>query len=402
MKKLLQINTVCNSGSTGRIAEEIGLLAIKNGWQSYIAYGRGNRPSASNKYRIGSNFDMYLNALKTRLFDIEGFTAKQATLKLIQYIQQIKPDLIQLHNLHGYYLNINILFRYLSSVNIPIVWTLHDCWAFTGHCVHFEYVNCNKWKTACYRCPQKTEYPSSFFLDNSKRNFQIKKRLFTSTKNLHIITPSEWLSDLVKQSFLSKYPISIINNGVDLKVFHYTQLSEIRQKYHLGLNKIILGVAGIWSERKGLKYFDELNSLIAKNTQIVLVGLSKKQINQLPKGILGIERTENVNELAALYSLADVFVNPTLEDNFPTTNIEAMACGTPIITFKTGGSIESVSPSTGLIVPQGDIVKLKEAIDIILAKNKETYKIMCIERVNKLYNSSERYNEYLSLYNQLI
>ncbi len=400
--KLLQINTSVNSGSTGRIAEEIGKLLIANGHQSIIAFGRGNQPSESETIRIGNDLDIKWHGLKSRLFDRHGFGSGNATKLFVKQVEQLKPDIIHFHNLHGYYLNVEVLFKYLRSVNIPIVWTFHDCWPFTGHCSFFDYVNCFRWKTGCFSCPNKHGYPESLLIDNSRNNYNRKKQLFSSVKQLQIITPSNWLSNHVTESFLKGYPVQTIHNGIDLTVFKPMADDAIRVKYNLGNKKIILGVASTWDRRKGLDDFIRVSSPIGDELQIVLVGLNTDQLKDLPQGIMGIARTENTNELAALYSAASVFVNPTYVDNFPTTNLEALACGTPVITYNTGGSPESIDANTGIVVVKGDINGLHEAILEITAKGEAHYQPLCRERAVSLFNKDDRYMDYLHLYKQLL
>lgn len=402
MKKLLQINVVVNSGSTGRIAEEIGQLAISKGWESYIAFGRNERQSKSKPIKIGSDFNIKLHALQTRIFDQHGLGSRLATIKFISQIKELKPDIIHLHNIHGYYLNIEILFNYLSKSNIPVIWTLHDCWPITGHCTNFSFAGCNKWKTECCKCPQKKEYPGSYVFDRSKQNFYLKKSLFCSLGNMVIVPVSNWLDNIVKISYLNIYTSKVINNGIDTNQFSPKNTDGIRERYNLSGKFIILGVTSIWSRRKGLSDFISLSNYLDENYQIVLVGLNKKQLKDLPINILGIERTENILELAQLYSCADVFINPTWEDNFPTTNLEALACGTPIVTYHTGGSIESVSPETGFVVEQGDIAGLYNAIITVQKKGKNYYSDACLRRAIKMYDKNERYLEYINLYNSMI
>jgi putative colanic acid biosynthesis glycosyltransferase len=397
-KKILQINTVVNSGSTGRIAEDIGQLVISEGWESYIAYGRNTRPSNSKLIKIGTDIDVYFHVLKTRLFDDHGLGSKTATKNFIKEIEKLQPDIIHFHNLHGYYLNIEILLNYLATQNIPIVWTFHDCWPFTGHCV---FVGCDRWQQECFSCPQKTWYPSSLFLDQSKRNYNLKKELFNSISNLTLVPVSNWLGGLLKRSFLSKYPQRILYNGIDLNNFSPKNFQSVVNKLKLNNFFVILGVASIWDTRKGLNDFVKLNEKLEKNDRIVLVGLNKKQIMELPPTIIGIERTENIEELAELYSAANVFVNPTWEDNFPTTNLEALACGTPVITYNTGGSPEAIDDQTGFVVDKGDIKGIIKSIKIIQQKGKGCYKEKCIKRAQNLYNKKDRFKEYIELYKEL-
>lgn len=402
MKKLLQINSVVNSGSTGRIAEEIAQTAITSDWESFIAYGRNERPSVSNLIRIGNNLDIKMHGLQTRLLDRHGLGSKRSTSEFIQQIDNIKPDIIHLHNIHGYYINIEVLFHYLKKVNVPVVWTFHDCWPITGHCSHFMFVNCNKWKTECYECPQKTKYPASYFIDRSKKNYILKKELFNSLSNLTLVPVSQWLSGILKESFLQKHPIKVINNGINTDVFKPSISTNFRFKHSFEKKFILLGVASIWDERKGFKDFIELSKQLDSDFQIVLVGLAKKQIEQLPENILGIERTESVEALAEIYASSDVFINPTYEDNFPTTNLESLACGTPVITYKTGGSPEAIDDSTGIIVEQGNINKLVDAVNQIKSHGKQNYSDACIDRAHRLYRKEDRYKEYIDLYESLL
>lgn len=402
MKKLLQINSVVNSGSTGRIAEEIAHTAIASGWESYIAFGRNERYSESNLIRIGNDLGIKMHGLQTRLFDRHGLGSVKSTKLFIQQVDKIKPDIIHLHNIHGYYINIEILFNYLSKVDVPVVWTLHDCWSITGHCTHFSYVGCEKWRTKCYSCPQKNEYPASLFIDRSEKNYILKNEFFNSLSNLTLVPVSQWLSDILKDSFLQKYPSSVINNGINTSVFKPTGNNEFRERYGLQNKFILLGVAGIWSQRKGLEDFIELSKTLGADYQIILVGLTRKQKDQLPVEILGIERTESVEELAELYASSDVYINTTYEDTFPTTNLESLACGTPVITYNTGGSPESIDESTGIVVEQGNISKLVEAIRVIKDNGKQYYSDACVNRVNRLYKKEDRYKEYIDLYESLI
>ncbi len=400
--RVLQINVVCGAGSTGRIANQIGDVLINNGSESFIAFGRGECNSLSSTYKIGNKFSISWNAMNSRLFDSEGFGARHSTLLLIKHIIKIKPDIIHLHNLHGYYLNVSILFTYLKNSGIPVVWTLHDCWAFTGHCAYFDYVGCNKWKSECSSCPQLSEYPRSLVLDNSRRNYITKKYLLSGLENFTIVTPSFWLSRIVSQSFLKNYNCRVINNGIDLRIFRPLDGSSIRNRFNLGSRKILLGVASEWTDRKGLKYFEELSILIGKDVQIILIGLTKSQIKNISRNIIGLTRTSNLNELIAFYSIADVFVNPTLEDNFPTTNLEALACGTPVVTFDTGGSPEAISFDTGLVVPKGNVDLLRSAIYEVLENSNKFNAANCRKRAVEFYDSNDRFLNYLNLYEELL
>lgn len=359
--KVLQINSVCGIRSTGRICTDIADVLTANGHECKIVYGRETVPEKYKKYavRIGSNTDVKLHALESRLFDNSGFGSKKATNDFIKWVKEYDPDVIHLHNIHGYYINIEILFNYLKSCNKRIIWTLHDCWPFTGHCSYFTIVKCEQWKAHCSYCVQKHCYPSSILADHCKSNFERKRALFSGIKDMTLITPSKWLADLVSESFLKKYPVKVIHNGIDLSVFKPTE-SDLRKKYGLTDKKVILGVASVWDERKGLDDFIKLSDLLDRQYQIVLIGLSDRQLKKIPDNVIGIKRTDSVTELAQWYTTADVFLNLTYEDNYPTVNLEAQACGTPCITYRTGGSVESVPEEN--IVDAGDISTIKSML----------------------------------------
>lgn len=394
--KVLQITAFGGWGCTGRIVEGIHNVLINSGYESVIAWGRINT-TAENvpTVHIGNYLDQRLHALYTRLTDKCGFGSKKVTKDFIKKVDVIKPDVIHLHIMHGYYINLEILFDYLKERNIPVVWTFHDCWAFTGHCPYFDLVKCDKWKTCCYDCEQKKHHPTSWFLDNSKWNWKKKKELFTSIKNLTVVTPSEWLASLVRQSFFKDYRVEVINNGINLDDFKPTY-GDIRNKYEIYDKKIVLGVSSSWVKSKGLDDFLRLADKLPNEYQIVLVGLTKEQKNALPKNIIGIEMTDNVHELAELYTAAKVFVNPTYEDNYPTTNLEALACGTPVITYKTGGSVETIKESEcGVIVDQGNISELTKAI-LSINYNQQEKHCLC------LCDANSNYGKYVELYKELL
>ena len=384
--KILQINSVCGIRSTGRICTDLADILVQDGHECIIAYGRESVPEKYKKLavRIGNDLDSKLHALQSRIFDNAGFGSRRATENFIEWVKEYNPDIIHLHNIHGYYINIEVLFNYLAEAGKPVVWTLHDCWAFTGHCAYYSYVKCRRWQNGCYNCPQKKNYPSSFLIDCSQRNWLKKKKLFTYVKNMTLVSPSRWLANEVKQSFLGEYPIKVVPNGIDLNVFKPTP-SDFREKNGLVGKKIILGVASIWEERKGLNDFIELSKILDDNYKIVLVGLCENQVNDLPKKILAITRTNNVRELAEIYTAADMLFNPTYEDNYPTVNLEAQACGTPVVTYKTGGSIESVPEEN--VIEQGMFKNL-----IYLNLNK----------INKAVNKRVTSQNYIEIYEDIL
>ncbi|MCM1173556.1 MAG: glycosyltransferase [Blautia sp.] len=353
--KVLLINEVLGTTSTGKICAQLAEQFEKDGHEVKAAYGRwGNVPEEYQKYgvRIGTDFDVKMHAVRTRLFDAHGFGSEKATEKFLRWAGDYEPDLVWLHNLHGYYINIELLFQWLKErPGIEKKWTLHDCWAFTGHCSHFTYVKCHKWRERCRNCPQKKEYPASVFLDRSGGNFKRKRKAFTGVDNLSVIVPSCWLAGLVRESFLKEYPVSVRHNEIDPAIFRPTH-GTFREDHNIK-GKMVLGVANVWNERKGFGDFLKLAGMLGDEYTIVLAGLTKKQIRMLPQGVIGIEKTDGQKELASVYTDADIFVNLTYEDNYPTVNLEAQACGTPCITYRTGGSPESVPDSN--VVRCGDL-----------------------------------------------
>ena len=399
MPKILQITIDGNIGSTGRIAEAIGIFAMERGWVSYIAHGRFARPSNSKIIKIGTATDVWTHGMQTRLFDMHGLGTKSSTIKFINQVKDIKPDVIHLHNIHGYYINMEVLFNYLSKTTIPLIWTFHDCWAFTGHCSHFDFVGCEKWKTECHHCPQKRDYPASYFFDRSRKNFQLKKELFTSVPDMTIVSVSKWLDNVVSESFLSHISREVIYNGVDIDIFNpVTDRDKVKEKLAIGNGLMILGVAGVWPKQKGLKDFIKLSEVISKEDSIVLVGLNELQINSLPPNIIGIARTENQQELKDLYATADVFLNLSVEETFGLTTAEALSCGTPAIVYNSTACPELVDAETGFVVKRNDIDALLAAVNTVRQNGKAFYSAACRNRAIKLFNQNERFNDYIDLY----
>ncbi|MEE0863977.1 MAG: glycosyltransferase [Alistipes sp.] len=395
MPKLLQINSTANWGSTGKIAEQIGTLVLSNGWESYIAYGRYANKSKSKLIKIGSRFGMLCHLVESRLFDNHGLASRLATRRLIKEIKRINPDIIHLHNIHGYYLNYKILFNYLNSVNTPIVWTLHDCWSFTGHCAHFINAKCYKWKYGCENCSKYRDYPKAF-IDHSQQNYNLKKRLFAYKNNVFFAPVSKWLSDFVGESYFQHNRRDVFHNGIDVHVYtpsKWTQTDKIK----------IIGVSSVWNNDKGLDDFYKLREILDPNKyEITLVGLNQEQKEYLPEGINGILRTNSAEELAKLYSSATVFINPTYADTYPTTNLEALACGTPVITYKTGGSPESITANTGFVVEQGDISGVINAIKEIESRGKQYYSDACRKYAEEHFDKDKCFAKYIDLYNELL
>ena len=399
--KLLQINVAANWGSHGRIAEEIGLEAMAQGWESYIAYGRHANPSKSHIVKIGDLFDHCLHGAQSLLLDRHGLASCGPTKKLIREIEQIKPDLIHLHNIHGFYLNYPILFRYLSTVDIPVVWTLHDCWAFTGHCAWPIHGHCDRFQEQCCHCPlQSKGYPKSFLLDRSRSNFKLKKRYFRSLQDLHLVTVSRWLEQQVRLSFMQDMDIRTIYNGLDTEVFRPsgTPPTSVTDGHPL-----VLGVCNAWYDWKGLDDMAALREILPDDYEVMVVGVNEDQMHRLPEGITCIRRTDSVSQLAEIYSQADVFVNPSKVESFGMTTAEALSCGTPSIVYDTSACPEVVDNLTGRVVPLGDVNALAKAVmEICSLPGREAMRQACRERAIRLFNRQDRYKEYLQLYNEVL
>ena len=350
--KVLFINNCYGCLSTGRIVSDLCKHFSNDGNECAVAYGRRAVEDGTLLYKIGEKKDLYAHTLGARLFDNAGLGSKKATIKFIKWAEEFNPDMLWIHNIHGYYINYELLFSWIKKrPNMKVYWTLHDCWAFTGHCTHFSMMRCEKWKTGCKNCPQIHEYPKSLFVDNSNKNYTKKKELFTGVKDLTLITPSQWLADLVKDSFLSSYSVEVHHNKIDETVFKPT-VSDLRMR--LGLNKktIILGVASTWSKRKGLDDLIKLSSMLDDRYVVLIVGLNKKQLKSLPTKIIGMGRTSSTDELVKVYSMADIFVNPSKEETFGLTTLEATSCGTKSIVYKDTASEEVVGKIGGIAVEQ--------------------------------------------------
>jgi glycosyltransferase involved in cell wall biosynthesis len=366
---IVQINSECGRGSTGKIVCSISKVLTENQIDNYIFYSGNHKSSFPNSIQINGKLSIRIHQVLSRIFGDQGFHSYFSTKRMIKKIEKISPDAILLHNIHGYYLHIGVLFRFLKRYDRPIYWTLHDCWAFTGHCTHFALAKCDRWKAECGNCPCLKKYPYSWFFDRSAKLLEKKKKLYGDFHNLHIITPSKWLAGLVKQSFLQDFNVTVINNGIDISVFKYTD-SSFKHDHGIEDKKMILGVASVWSYAKGLDIFIEL-SKARRDWAFVLVGTDDKTDKLLPKQIISIHRTSNQTELAKIYSAADVFLNPTREDTFPTVNMEAIACGTPVVTFDTGGSAEIVGDKYGAVCKDCCADGVISVIEDCLYKQKE-------------------------------
>ena len=389
--RVLYINTVFEKGSTGRIVKDLGTMVEENGGEYRAIYGRGYSEDY-HAIKLTNKIDAFFHALFSRITDRAGFYSKKSTEHMVKYIKKYNPDIIHLHNLHGYYINIEILFKYLKNeYKGKVIWTLHDCWAFTGHCVHYSWVKCNRWKTECFNCPEKKRYPKSLCQDNSKKNFLDKKNLLIGVPNLIIVTPSVWLANQVRESFLNKYRIEIINNGIDLDIF---KVKKEKTEKNNNEKKIILSVMDGFDERKGCYDLIKLSKILPSKYQIIIVGINKKDKKKFPKNIKVIERTKNINKLVEYYNKATYFINLTYEDTFPTVNIEALACGTPVITYNSCGSIECLSDKSGAIVQKENIQELKE---IILT---DKFNFNDCQNRAKYFDKKVKYKEYMFLYKE--
>ena len=401
MPKLIEINTTLNSGSTGRIAEQIAAKAQEHGWDCFYAHGgRYVGKSEFPSIQVSSKCDNYVHAFVGEYLGRHGLGSTISTKRFVKKIKEINPDVIHLHNIHGYYLNYKVLFEFLTESKIPVVWTLHDCWSFTGHCTHFDNADCNKWKTECGGCPLQMAQYKSRLIDRSRNNYLLKKHLYSNLKNVTIVPVSHWLESLVGQSILNHFQVRVIQNGIDLNVFKPTD-NKIRERFNIPDDKmIVLGVLGSGFDEKGKEEFVELSK--QSNLQIVLVGLTNDDKVGLPDSIIQLGRTSSQGELAEFYSAAEVMLNPTYNDTFPTTNTESLACGTPVVTYKTGGSPEILDENTGIVVEKGDVDGLRQAIDTIKRHGKFSYSESCRKRAEMYFNKDDRYEDYVRLYEAVI
>ena len=390
--KLVQINMSCGSGSTGKICVAVSRLLTEKGVENYVLYSLGQ-----SDYPLGRRYmdkhEVKLQALSSRIFGNYGFTSKKATKRLIAMLDEIRPDVVHLHNLHSHNCHLGMLFAYLKENHIKIYWTFHDCWAFTGYCPHYDMIGCDRWKTGgCKDCPQRRRY--SWFFDKSQYLFEKKKEILTGL-DLTIITPSNWMADQVKQSFLNIYDVKVIHNGINLSVFRPAE-SDFRKRYGLEDKFVILGVAFGWGERKGLDVFVELSRRLDDRFKIVLIGTNDDIDKQLPENIVSIHRTQNQAELAEIYTAADLLVNPTREENYPTVHMESLACGTPVLSFATGGCAEMLDDTCGMTVPKNDIDAMEKAIVRIL-EEKPFSAEACIQKATE-FREDDRFKEYVKLY----
>lgn len=394
--RIMQINSV-PYGSTGRIMFAIAGQARRMGHTVFCTTGFSWHKADQPHYFLTSGIvEKELHTVLAKCTGYNGYFSHHATRRLLRFMDSYRPDVIHLHNLHGWYLNLPMLFHYIKANRIPVVWTLHDCWAFTGQCAHFAYAGCGRWREGCGHCPQLNRYPQSY-VDRTEFLLREKRELFSGVERMTIVTPSQWLAGMAGQSFLGEYPIRVIPNGIDLDTFRPRERSDL--SFDTGGKKLILGVSLGWDQRKGLDVFTELADRLGPAYQIVLVGTDRETDRSLPEGIISIHRTHDRRELAELYSAADVFVNPTREDTFPTVNLEALACGTPVITFENGGSAECLDESCGCAVPPEDIAALQREI-LRVCTTSPYSRAACRERA-KGFDADEQFKKYIGLYASL-
>ena len=401
--KLLQINTTANWGSTGRIAEQIGERILDKGGQSVVAYGYYVNPSRSQLHKMGSKWSIRWHIRISKLFDRHGMQSVCATRRLIRLIKEYRPDIIHLHNIHGYYINYPMLFDYLQSINTPVVWTLHDCWTFTGRCAHYTLNGCYKWQSECHDCAFLRDYPKTY-TDHSRHNFHLKRKAFTSLgERLTLVPVSQWLAGEARKSYFASTAIRTIYNGIDTSIFKPLDGSAIRQKYGIGERFMLTSVASAWSVAKGLNDLYELRKQLSTDYAIVMVGLTAEQLRNLPEGIIGIERTQSQQELAEIYSASDVVLSLSRQETFGMTVAEGMASGTPAIVYRTTSLPELVTPSTGRIVEQvGDIEGMVEAINQIRMVGKAHFSEACRQRAVDHFDKNQCFEQYIDLYESIL
>ena len=399
-KTLLQINVSANWGSTGRIAEQINQIAQQQGWNTFIAYGRSSNESKSELIQVGSKWQVYEHYFEHLLFDNDGLASRHATRQLVRKIRDIQPDIIHLHNIHDHWINYELLFEYLSTVSVPVIWTQHDCWSFTGGCKYYSSVNCKNWQNGCSKCPFKERalFP---IVEKTRRHFNKKRHLFTSVANLTLVPVSHWLEVEIQKSFLGGNRVHTIYNGINTDIFH-PQESDIKSKYNIRNKHLLLGIASTWEPRKGLSDYVRLSEYLPDDTVILLVGLDKKHINNIPSGIIGLRRTQNVEELVKIYSAADIVLNLSHEETFGLTTVEGFACGTPSIVYNATASPELVTLETGIVVEPGDIQGVANAVAEILGNGKEYYSEACRKRAVEFYDKDKCFKKYFELYERLI
>lgn len=400
-KTLLLINVALNTGSTGKIVEGIGSLALAEGWNVVVAHGaRYKNKSNLRNIQVSSKIGEYLHYFESSIFDAQGLGSRVENKKFLKELDRIKPDIVHIHNIHGCFLNYPLLFRYLKVRNIPVVWTLHDCWAMTGHCVHFERTKCDKWKSLCEKCPQIRDFPRSYLFDMSKRNFMLKRELLSQLDNLHITTVSRWLADVAKESYLKSSPIHVIPNGIQTSQFQSTS-SDIKEQLKIKGKRMLLAVASGFGERKGLYDYCRLSEMLPDKYKLVLVGVSAEDRKHLPSNIIALSKTNSQLDLVKLYSAADVLLSLSYEETFGLTILEAMSCGTPAVVYANTAQPELISSNTGAVIPNGDIDAVVTAVENICSQGKDLYSYNC-KSFAENYEQSKIYRDYINLYTSIL
>lgn len=395
--KVLQINSVYGSGSTGNIVKNLMLTMRDEGIEPLAAYGIGKEVKDSNILKFSDSLSVKTDILLSRITGKTGCFNRKGTAVLINWIKEKQPDIIHLHNIHGFYINVPMLLKFLKQYGRPVVWTMHDCWTFTGHCAHFETIDCDKWHTHCENCKGLWKYPASY-KDRSKKNFDEKKELFSGLQNLTIVTPSRWLAECVKSSYLKDYQVRVINNGIDLNVFRPIK-TNLRSELGINDGAMILGMANKWLNPRNKDTVMKIAEALEGKGKAVIIGSEEQSMH---KNIICVPTVTNASKMAEYYSAADMFINLTLEDTFPTVNIEALACGIPVITYRTGGSPEILNGDTGYCVEKFNFNDIIEKIDVILRNGRAFYEEKCIARANNRYDYKKKFLEYIELYNEII
>lgn len=405
MPILFQINVSLNTGSIGRIVEDIGAVAQSQGWDVWVAHGpRYVNNSSLKTYQICSRGEELLHVVQTRLLDGYGLGCTLATRRLVEKIEEIKPDVIHLHNIHGYYLDIRVLFSFLKKANIPVVWSIHDCWSFTGHCAHFDVVGCQRWKVGCYDCPRKRKFPQSYLLERSQRNYELKKALFTSVPNLTLVPVSNWLKGLLEDSFFyncSNVEMKTIYNGANLSSFSPcgNDLNiQTQKKYGIEGKFVAIALASKWGNEKGWSDYLRLSQILPNDMMVILVGVSKEQKRMLPQNIIGVERTDSIQELVTLYSMSDVLLSLSILETFGLTVVEGYACGIPAIVYDRTASPEMVSEDTGYVVSAGNVYEVVDCMRKIQSKGRYFYRDKCRKKAEQQFNVVKQYQMFVDLY----
>ena len=400
MMKILLINAVSGIRSTGRICADLADYLNQHGDAGYIAYSYGL--PYEHSYRIGGVLEQKLHGFLSRLFGLQGYYSTWGTRKLISYIEALRPDAVHLHNLHGNYINLKLLLTYLADNDIPTVVTLHDCWFYTGKCCHYTVDNCFKWRSECHDCPRLHKDNPSWLLDRTRKMHRDKKTLFARLPRLAVIGVSDWITQEARQSLLaSATMVTRIYNWIDFDLFQPVNTDSQRRKLGLDDKFLVLGVASSWSKDKGLDQFIALAGRLPQTMAMLLVGSLPPAV-QLPANIIHIQETHDTRELIAYYSLADVFVNLSLEETFGKTAAEALACGTPVIAYRSTANPELIGDGCGHVVEPDSVAGLDAALEKVRQNGKAHYTDKCIAFASANFNKNDRLADHVTLYQELI